>query len=215
MKSSMIIAIVWVLVFSWNNGFGLEIGWWVYFVAGFFWFLYLRFRKLRVLILFLLFFLNLHINHLFQIRGFTPEFDFERMVLFKPDYIRLIEKYRYDDVWMPFRVRNLFYSGWLMIFYWLDSFFKLISPLIWSRILGLSGLFVIILGIFKVKMKYLWWIITVCLSSGMSILYDTKTAFILGLPAIVLVLSKGFESKIVYKYWWIVLILMIVDLVQK
>jgi len=212
---NIFLSIIWILIFNWNNGFGLEIEWWVYVVAAVLWILYLKFNKISFLILFLLFFLNLHINHLFGFSGYKLNFDIERINIFKPDYIKLIDKYRYDDVGMLYRFRMLFYSNWLLIFYWLDSFLKIFSPLFWVRIYGFSGFFVTIFGLFKTKYKYLLWLLIVCLSSSLAILYDTKTAVFLTLPVSVIILANGLNSIIVKKYWWIVLILFIVDLIQK
>jgi hypothetical protein len=212
---NIFLSLAWILVFTWNNGFGLEISWWVYIVAIILWILYLKFNKILLLILFLLFFLNLHINHLFGISNWKFDFNIDQINITNYKYIEIVNRYRLENIFIPYKIRMIFYSSWLMIFYWLDSFFKIISPLLWVRVLGFSGFFVAIFGLFEAKQKYLIWFVTVCLSSSLAILYDTKTALILTLPVVVLILANGLNTKIVKKYWWIVLILMVIDLIQK
>jgi len=211
---NIILVFGWILLFNWNHGFGLSISWWVYILTIVLWFLYVKFSKFCFVILFILL-LNLHINHLFTINNRFFDFNLERFVLFKPEYIQLVSKYKYDDVFMPYRLRTMFYQNWLTIFFWIDSFLKILSPLFWSYVLGFSGLLVAIIGIFKVNFKYILWLLGVCLSSSLAILYDTKTAVFLALPALVCILSEGINSKFVKHYWWVIVVLIIIDLAQK
>ncbi|MDO8609855.1 MAG: hypothetical protein Q7R95_04860 [bacterium] len=205
----------WIVLFTWNNGFGLNIAWWVYVVAIILWFLYLRFNKASIFILFAIFFLNLHINHLFGISNFKFDFNVDQINITNYKYIETVSQYRLENVYIPYKLRMVLYSSWIMGFYWLDSFFKIISPLLWVRILGFAGYFVACFGIFKTSFKYLLWLIIVCLSSSLALLYDTKTAVILSLPSIIIVLSNGLDNKFIKKYWWLLLILATIDLIQK
>lgn len=211
----IILALGWILFFTWNNGFGLEIDFWVYIVAGILWILYLRFNKIGFLILLILFFINLNINHLFGISGYKFIFNIDQINITNYKYIETINRYRLENIFIPYKLRVLLYSSWLLLFYWLDSFFKILSPLFWSRVLGFSGLFVGFVGIFKTKFMFTLWLLVVCLSSSLAMLYDTKTAVVLALPALICILSQGINSSFVKKYWWIVVILVIIDILQK
>jgi len=164
-----------------------------------------------VIVLPVLFFLNLYINHLWSINNF----DLEKINLTNPQYLKLIDKYRYDDVGMIYTLRMWFYSAWLNVFLWIDSILKILSPVFWVRTLGFSGAFLACLGLNKINKKWWWWFLAVVVSAGLGILIDTKMAVVLALPVIVLTMLSGLKSKFVHKYWWILIILVAVDLILK
>lgn len=211
----MILSTLWLLTFNWNNGFGLAVEWWVYIAIVILWVLYVKFNKIGFILLVLLFFLNLHINHLFNINSLGLDFNFEKINITHPSYVGMIDKYRYDDLTLPYTLRYIFYSKWLMIFCWLDSTLGILSPIFWVRVLGLSGVALMILGLTKINPKSWWWLLVVCISSGLGILVDTKTAIILSLPVVVMAMAKGLDHNLFKKYWWTLLVLMVIDLILK
>lgn len=205
--------ILWILIFNWRGGFGLSVEWWVYVVVLGLWLGYVWFNKVGFLMLIPLFLINLYINHLFSFKGM--DFNLEKINLTNPQYIKLIDRYRYDDVGMPYRLRMMFYQNWLNVFLWIDSTFKLMSPVFWLRVLGFGGFVLAALGIVKTKIKYWWWLLVVVASSGLGILVDTKTAVVLSLPVVVIILANGLDHKLVKKYWWIMGLLLMLDLILK
>jgi len=57
----------------------------------------------------ILFFVDLWINNLFtlDLTTFNYSFDWEKMVISNPGYLKLIERYWHEDLWLPFRIRNI------------------------------------------------------------------------------------------------------------
>lgn len=214
-RKGVLLSIFWIIIFTWNNGLGIEVSWWVYLVMILLWCLYLKFDRLSIIILFILFFLNLNVNHLFRIDNYRLDFDVDRINLTYYRYFELLKGYQLENVYIPYRLRLVLYSNWLMIFYWLDSTLKLLSPIFWIKVLGFGGSLIALFGIFKTKSKNLWWILVVCFSSGLGILIDTKSAIFLAFPAIVTIMSDGIQSKQVKKYWWIIVIWLLIDILQK
>jgi len=195
-----------------------DFSWWIVMMVLIGWFLFLKLpKKIGWILLPILFLAVLTINKLFNMGSF----DWEKIVWTNSDYLKLINRYGQEDLWLPFRIRNLFYSSWLLIFSWLNLVFKLLSPAFLVRMLGFSGLFLVFFGLikfFKNKNKFfgpLWWWLVVVAASGFGMLVDSKSALILALPAIIYfmylgVVNKTFEKY--KKYWWV---LLIIDILLK
>lgn len=201
-----------------------EFNWWVLLLILLMWFLFLKLpKKFSWIFLIILFFLVLAVNKLFAIHlnPLSYSFDFEKIVWTNPGYLKLINRYWSEDLWLPFKFRNLFYSSWLLIFSWLDLIFKLLSPIFLIRMLGFSGFFLMFFGLiknFKDKKIFwqplFWWLIVVA-TSGLGMLTDSKNSLILAIPAIFYFMYLGAKNKSFdkyQKYWWL---LLIVDFLLK
>lgn len=193
----------------------------VFMFTGFF--LIFRFPKLSIIILPILFLLTLHINNFFSfsLKNFYFDFNWEKLVISNPNNLRLIDRYRNENLFLPFKIRNLFYSPWLLTLNWVDLIFKLISFTFLSNIMGYSGLILLLLGLINYfeKNKKNWspfiWMLTVVSASGLGILVDSKKALILAFPAIIYFLFYGIKSKyfnFLWKYW---LSFLVIDLLLK
>lgn len=171
----------------------------------------------------ILFLLDLWVNNLFSVnlKPLVFSFDWEKIVMTNPGYLKLIERYWQEDLWLPFRLRNIFYSPWLLLFSWLNLLFKLWSPTFLIQVLGYSGCFLFILGLveyFKSKERKIWpflWYLTVTVASALGMLIDSKSALILALPAIIYFMYRGVKNKSFDEWWIIWLILIVVDLLIK
>jgi hypothetical protein len=188
-----------------------EFNWWVVFLVLIMWFLFLKLpKKINWILLPILFLIVLAINKLFTFWTFN----WEKIVWTNPDYLKLINRYWQEDLWLLFRIRNLFYSYWLLFFSWLDLVFKLLSPVFLVRMLGFSGFTLTLLGLiqfFKNKKKnwgpLVWWLVVVA-ASGWGMLVDSKSALILALLAIIYFMYLGVKNKSFHKYqkyWWLLL----------
>jgi hypothetical protein len=188
------------------------------------WFLFIKLpKKFSWILLLILFFTVLSINKLFSLHlnPLNYNFNWEKIVWTHPDYLKLIDRYWHQDLWLLFKLRNLFYSSWLLIFSWLDLVFKLISPIFLVRMLGFSGFSLTFFGIiqfFKSKQIFwpplFWWLIVV-MASGFGMLTDSKSSLILDLPAIIYFMYLGTKNKIFNKYqkfWWL---LLLIDILLK
>jgi len=207
-------------VFWWRVGYVPEIQW--IFLCLLLWVIWMKWGfKTAILVLPILFFLNLQVNSLFGIDGWKMNFNLEKINLTNPAYFKIIDRYRYDDVGMPYRLRMVFYQNWQTVFLWIDSTFKILSIGHWVRLLGFSGFGLLILGIKNLlnDKKRLWlylvWILTVAFSSGMVILLDTKKAWTLATIPIVLLISEGVKNDRFKKYGWVFLLVFIVDVILK
>jgi len=190
-------------------------------IVGFF--LLFKFPKSWFLILPVLFLLNLSLNKLFvfDIKSFTYSFDYEKIVITNPNNIKMIDHYWHEDLLLPYKIRNLFYSPWLLCFSWLDLTFKLISPVFLVRIIGYSGSFLLFLGIIEFirdknrKWFFCLWVLTVILSSGLGILVDSKKAMVLAIPSIIYFMYLAIRQNKLNKLWVYWVILFLIDLILR
>ena len=177
-------------------------------------------KWLWILFLVMIFFLNLSLNKLLTIEPSGRfNFDLERINITNPAYQKTVARYRFDDVEMTYRVRNIFYSNWQLGILWVDSTLKILSPLFWLRLLGYSGLTLFGLGVYQIishfEAKYWYsisWILTVIASSGLGIMIDSKMSVILAFPVILQFLWLGFRSKNFSRIKWYWIGLVIIDL---
>jgi hypothetical protein len=180
-----------------------------------------KFPKFGLIILPILFLFTLNINKLLNFNNFRYSFDWEKIVLTNPKYLLLINQYWKENLFLPYKIRNIFYLPWLLILNWLDLIFKLLSPSFLSITLGYSGLIILSLGLinyFK-KINKNWtpliWTLTVLIASGIGILVDSNKAIILALPGLLYFLLCGIKSKyfnFLWKYW---LIFLIIDILLR
>lgn len=194
-----------------------DFSWWmvVAVLVGYFLFLKLP-KKIGWVLLPILFLLVLSVNKLFS----GDSFDWEKIVWTNPGNLKLIERYGLEDLWLPFKIRNLFYTSWLLVFNWINLVFKLISPEFLTRMLGWSGFSLTLFGViqfFKNKKRFwqplIWWVVVV-MAAGWGILIDSKSALILALPAIIYFMYLGVNNETFKKYkkwWWI---LVVIDLIM-
>lgn len=197
--------------------------WWlIVFLLILFW-LSIKYPKSLWLVGPLLFLLDLWIIDLldFSFQSMRFSFDWEKIIITNPGYLKLIERYWSEDLWLPFRFRNIFYSPWLLLFSWLNQLFKLWSPIFIINTLGYSGWYLFILGLveyFKRSKRKWWpliWVLTVTGASSLGILVDSRGALILALPALIYFMYLGINSKFFDKWWNIWFILMVIDILLK
>ncbi len=205
--------------------------WWQVVLFLLMWFLFLKLpKKFSWIFLVVLFFLVLSINKLFGFRlnPLSYTFDFEKIVWSSPVYLRLMDSYKSYGLWLPFRIRNLFYAPWWLIFNWINLVFKLFSWELLMRMLGYSGLFLTILGVINffshssgisLRSKKIWqplfWWLTVVMAAGCGILVDSKNALVLALPAIIYFMFLGTKKGLLKHYKKIWFLLLIIDLLIK
>ena len=214
------ISIGWILVFFGGTLMGLK--WWVWLVVGLGWLVVKKWPRVLWLFLPVLFLVNLHILGLFGIeRVVEPNFNLEKINITSPGYEKIIERYEYDDVWIPYSIRGTFYGEWMKGILWLDSMLVYLSPIFWLRTLGMAGLAVLFLGVYEYwkKNKRLnwawWWFIGVVMSCGLGIMVDSKTAVVLALPAIGAGLYGGLKSSWASKYWYVLVVIGLIDLIVR
>jgi len=196
-----------------------EFDWWLLLLVLLMWFLFLKLPKIiSWIFLLFLFFLVLIVNNLFTIHlnPFNYTFAWERIVWTNPSYLNLINRYWQENLWLPLRIRHLFYSPWLLLFSWLDLFLKLLSPVFLIRMLGFSGFILMLFGLihfFRQKNKDcrpLVWLLVVIAASGWGMLVDSKSSLILALMAIIYFMWLGTKNKTLekyQKYWWLLFLL--------
>ncbi|MFA6518437.1 MAG: hypothetical protein WCV93_02170 [Candidatus Shapirobacteria bacterium] len=195
---------------------------WVYLLIIF---AYIASSKSKLFILpviFVLFFVNLHVNSLFGLsRQLKPDFNLEKINITSPISIQKVAQYYYDDVYTPYRIRHFLYSQWLTVFVWISSVLKLLSPIFWVRLMGFSGSILIFLGVIEyIKNDFsprywFWWFFIIIFSSGLGINLDTRNSIFLSLPILINLVILGFKSKLfisIQKYWWL---LLFVDFILK
>lgn len=201
-----------------------EFSWWVVFLVLLIWFLFLKLpKKISWIFLIFLFFLVLTVNKLFTVHlnPLSYSIDFEKIVWGNHGYLNLINRYWQEGLWLPFRIRNLFYSYWFLFFTWLDLIFKLLSPVFFIRMLGFSGFALTLLGLiqfFKNKKKnwrpLVWWLVVVA-ASGLRVSIDGISTLIMALIAIIYFMWLGTKNKTLekyQKYWWL---LFLIDFLLK
>ncbi len=192
-------------------------------IVTFGFFILLKFPKSWFLILPILFLLNLSLNELFvfDIRSLDYSFDWEKMVITNPGNIKMIDRYWHENLFLPYRIRNIFYLPWLLVFSWLNLIFKLISPVFLIRVIGYSGFFLLFLGIIKFvqeknkKWFFILWALTIIMSSGLGILVDSKKAMVLTIPAIIYFIYLAIKKNKIKKVWICWFILFLIDLILK
>jgi len=201
----------------------LFVPWWLILLVLVFLCLSIRYPKSLWVVVPFLFLLDLWINNLLTInfQSLTFSFDWEKIVLTNPGFLKLIERYWHEDLWLPFRLRNIFYTPGLLVLSSLNSLFKLWSPIFLIQVLGYSGCFLFILGLveyFKSKNRKVWpflWFLTITAASALGMLVDSKNALILALPALVYFMYLGVSNKYFNKWWYIWLILIVIDISLK
>lgn len=197
--------------------------WWLILIVLIFLCLSIRYPKSLWVIIPFLFFFDLWINNLLTInfQSLAFSFDWEKIVLTNPGFLKLIERYWREDLWLPFRLRNILYTPGLLVLSSLNSLFKLWSPIFLIQVLGYSGCFLFILGLveyFKSKNRKVWpflWFLTITAASALGMLVDSKNALILALPALVYFMYLGVSNKYLNKWWYIWLILIVIDILLK
>lgn len=201
----------------------LFVPWWLILLVLVFLCLSIKYPKSLWVVVPFLFLLDLWINNLLTInfQSLTFSFDWEKIVLTNPGFLKLIERYWHEDLWLPFRLRNIFYTPGLLVLSSLNSLFKLWSPIFLIQVLGYSGCFLFILGLveyFKSKNRKVWpflWFLTITAASALGMLVDSKNALILALPALVYFMYLGVSNKYFNKWWYIWLILIVIDISLK
>lgn len=199
------------------------IPWWLIVLILLLLWLSIKYPKSFLLVAPILFLLDLWINNLltFNFQSMTYSFNWEKIVVTNPGYLKLIDRYWHEDLWLPFRLRNIFYSSWLLLFSWLNLLFKLWLPTFLIQVLGYSGWYLFVLGIidyFKNIKREIWpllWWLVVTGASALGMLVDSISALILALPSLVYFMYLGVNNKYFNKWWKIWLILLVVDILLK
>lgn len=190
------------------------------------WFLVLKFKNKVSWLVFLfliLILVNLYINRLLNIDINTGKvsFDLEQSFLKYPGIRESIIRYKQEGLWLPYFLRNIFYSSYLIIFSWISLIFKVLSPINWVKMLGFSGLSLMVAGIiyfFKSKNNnyfMLWWFFLIIITSSLRVLGDSVTGIYLTLPVVIYWLYLGFRSNLFERYHAYWYILFIIDLLLK
>lgn len=168
-------------------------------------------------ILIILGLINLRINELLSIEGWMKfSFNLEKINLTNPAYLKIIERYWHDNLLIPYRIRTIFYGNWMLVFLWIDSALKLLSPIYWIRLWGFSLSLVMGLGVEKILKENKWliptlWLSAVVATSALGIMIDTRKSLILALPVVVQLIIYGVKNKRFAKLKWIILMLIIID----
>lgn len=199
------------------------IPWFYWLILGLVFVVALRYKKYFWITIPVLIIADIYINKLLSINfsSFSLSMDWEKMSINNPAYFKLIDKYRYDDVWLPYHFRGLFYSGWLLIWEWINLFLKLVSVTFQIRVLGYSGFFLQFLGLIEYfkdkerKSSFLIWWLTIMMASAMKILVDSNMAVILALPAIIYFMYFGIKGKNFKRLWILWLIMILIDVALK
>lgn len=209
-----------LIVLFWKIGYFPEWHWLL--LELILWIVFLKIGlKSGIIILPIIFLINLHIIHLFSIVDWQYNFDLEKINITNPEYFKIIDRYRYDDVGMIYRLRMKFYQNWLVVLLWIDSIARILSIGYWVKLLGFSGFSLLICGFKKIYSipKLFWayviWILTVALSSGLAILLDDQRAWVMAIIPIAFLINEGLSTKSFKKYYWVWLLVLIVDLVTK
>jgi len=209
-----------LIVLFWKIGYFPEWHWLL--LELILWIIFLKIGlKSGFIILPIIFLINLHLIHLFVIVDWQYNFDLEKINITNPEYFKIIDRYRYDDVGMIYRLRMKFYQNWLVGLLWIDSIARILSIGYWVKLLGFSGFSLLICGFKKIYSipKLFWacviWILTVALSSGLAIMLDDQRAWIMAIIPITFLISKGLSTETFKKYYWVWLLMLIVDLITK
>ena len=188
------------------------------------WFLLSKLKiKYAWIVLVILVLFNLNLNRLFyiSINSINFSFDSEQSFFNYFGIQKSILRYKQEGLWLPYLLRNVFYSSYLKILPWLNNVAKMLSPLFWIRLLGFSGALIFVLGIisyFKNKFDkwYIgFWFLLVIISSSLRVLGDTVTAAYLTLPAIIYFIILGSKNKFFEKYQIYWYLLFLIDLILK
>lgn len=188
------------------------------------WFL---FRKIKsnfswgILIILLL--LNLGLNRLvyFKLNPASFSFDKEQSFLAYPGISESIARYKYEGLWIPYSLRNIFYGKYLILFSWLVNMSKLISPLFWVKTIGFSGSFLMFQGVIiylidsKRNIKIGVWFLLVIISSSLRVLGDTNKFVLLALPPIIYWMNNGLKQPIFRYHWLYFYSLLALDFILK
>lgn len=202
----------------------LSVPWEIALIMLALWFLIVKFKnKVSWWIFLVLILVNLYLNRLlyFDITGWKINFDLEQSFFKYPGIRESIIRYKQEGLWLTYFLRKFFYSSYLIIFSWVSSIFKTLSPLFWVKMIGFSGLSLMVTGIihfWQSKNKnyfMIWWFLLVIISSSLRVLGDSVMAIYLTLPVVVYWLYLGFKSKLFksyYIYWYI---LFLIDLLLR
>ena len=163
----------------------MEIDWKISLVVVALWIIVRKNKFVLILAVPVLFLINLNLNHFLTInfKPFEYSFDLEKMVITNPKNLEMIQMYWKNDVLILYRLRNIFYSNWLVLRLWMMNILRILSPVYLIRTIGIFGF----LALFWARPKWqeIIWIMTVFLSSALGILVDTKMSVVLILPAII------------------------------
>jgi len=175
-------------------------------------------NKIGWLIFLILIILNLQLNRLLYIdvNHLKISFDWEQSFFKYPGIGESIFRYHQEGLWLPYFFRNIFYGSYLVLFSWISSIMKMLSPIFWVKTIGFSGLSLMVLGIIqyfkKTNKNYLvvWWFLLIIITSSLRVLGDSLTAIYLALPVIIYWLYLGCKNEIFRKYqrYWYILILL-------
>ncbi|MCW1949649.1 MAG: hypothetical protein KIH89_004400 [Candidatus Shapirobacteria bacterium] len=192
--------------------------WWISLLMFWsFWFIFKQKKKYFWIFLLGLVILNLIINDLLFLRLDKPFilFDWEQSIWNYPGVTKSIERYRYEGLFLPFHLRNLFYSAYLKFSLWLINFSKLLSPYFWIKAIGFSGGWLMFLGLadfFKDKNRdlgILVWFLLILATSSWRMIGSSEKFIFLTLPVVFYWIYRGFK---VNKYKLLLAGLLIFDL---
>lgn len=219
MKIKGWLIVILVLIMSSLSKNVLVVPWWINLVGLILWILVVKIKpKYSWLCLVLLGLVNLNFNRLLYVgwRPFWVSFDREQSFWDYPGLREAIVRYGNEGLWLPYRLREVFYSSYLLFFSYLTGVVKLLSPLFWIRIVGFSGFGLLLLGwidYFKNGFKKWYvgvWFLIIILTSAMRVLGDSVTAIYLTLPMLGLVMFRGVKSKFFKDYqlyWWLLFLI--------
>ena len=188
------------------------------------WFLLSKLKiKYAWIVLVILVLFNLNLNRLFyiSINPINFSFDSEQSFFNYFGIQKSILRYRQEGLWLPYILRNIFYSSYLKILPWLNNVARMLSPLFWIRLLGFSGASIFVLGIISYfKNKFDKWYVglgflLIIISSSLRVLGDTVIAAYLTLPSVVYFIILGSKNKFFEKYQIYWYLLFLIDLILK
>jgi len=182
-----------------------------------FWFIFKQKKKYFGIFLLGLLILNLVVNDLLFLKLNKPFvlFDWEQSIWNYPGVTRSIDRYINEGLFLPFHLRNLFYSDYLKLSLWLINFSKILSPYFWLKTIGFSGSWLMILGLadfFKDKKRdigILVWFLLILATSALRMIGSSEKFIFLVLPVVFYWIYRGFK---VNKYKFLLISLLVFDL---
>lgn len=202
----------------------LDISWIYTFIILLLSYLFFKFKnKIWWLVFLVLIVVNLQLNRLLYIdvNHLKISFDLEQSFFKYPGVGESIIRYHQEGLWLPYFLRNIFYSSYLVLFPWISSIMKMLSPILWIKTIGFSGISLMVLGIIQYfkKTKKDWfvvvWFLLITITSSLRVLGDSLTAVYLALPVIIYWLYLGCKNEIFRRYqvYWYILVFL--DILSK
>ena len=199
-----------------------EVSFWITLIMVFLWLIFLRLKKYKWIVFPFVIILVLFLNRLisFNVSNQLVSFDWEQSFLGYPGISKSIERYYNEGLIVPYSVRKVFYSQYLLALPWFNNFLKQISPVFFIRLLGFSGFYIFVLGLIdSIRSKQNYWIISwfmlVIFTGSLRVLSDSSMVVYMAIPSFIYLMLVGLKSKFFKDLPWIWFILLLIDFLLK